>query len=39
LVTGDGEPSCYQEAVVDADNKKWKKVMDEEMDSLAKNKT
>ena len=37
LITDYGEPSCYQEAVDDADSKIWKKAMEEEMDSLAKN--
>eukprot|EP00253_Pinus_taeda_P003620 PITA_03620 len=35
----DGEPSCYQEAVDDTDSEQWKMVMEEEMDSLAKNNT
>ena len=39
LITEDGEPSCYQEAVDDTDSKKWKTIMEEEMDSLAKNNT
>eukprot|EP00253_Pinus_taeda_P008372 PITA_08372 len=39
LIIEDGEPSCYEEAVDDKDSKKWKKDMEEEMDSLAKNKT
>eukprot|EP00253_Pinus_taeda_P021916 PITA_21916 len=39
LITEDGEPSCYQEVVDDADIEKWKTVMEEEMDSLAKNNT
>ena len=39
LITGDGEPSCYQEATDDTDNKKWKMAMEEQMDSLAKNNT
>ena len=39
LITEDGEPSCYQEAMDDADSEKWKKAMDEEIDSLAKKKT
>ena len=29
LITKDGEPSCYQEAVDDADRKIWKKAMEE----------
>ena len=36
LITKDGEPSCYQEAVDDVDSKIWKKAMEEEMESLAK---
>ena len=36
FITEYGEPSCYQEAVDDADSKIWKKAMEEEMDSLAK---
>eukprot|EP00253_Pinus_taeda_P026021 PITA_26021 len=39
LITEDGEPSCYQEAVDDTDSEKWKAVVEEEMDSLAKNNT
>jgi hypothetical protein len=39
LITNDGEPSCYQEAINDIDNAKWKMEMKEEMDSLEKNKT
>ncbi len=39
LITEDGEPSCYQEAVDDTDSEKWKVAMEEEMDSLAKNNT
>eukprot|EP00253_Pinus_taeda_P022622 PITA_22622 len=39
LITEDGEPSCYQEAVDDTDSEKWKMAMGEEMDSLAKNNT
>ena len=39
MITKDGEPSCYQEAIDDADSKIWKKAMEEEMDSLAKNNT
>eukprot|EP00253_Pinus_taeda_P002182 PITA_02182 len=39
LITKDGEPSCYQEAVDDTDSEKWKMAMEEEMDSLAKNNT
>ena len=39
LITEYGEPSCYQEAVGDADSKIWKKAMEEELDSLAKNNT
>ena len=39
LITEDGEPCCYQEVVDDTDNEKWKMVMEEEMDSLAKKNT
>ena len=39
MITEDGEPSCYHEEVDDADSKIWKKAMEEEMDSLAKNNT
>jgi len=39
LITGDGEPSCYQEAVDDTYSRKWKSTMEEEIDSLAKNNT
>lgn len=35
LITEDGEPSCYHEALDDADSEKWKKAMD----SFTKNKT
>ncbi|GKE86009.1 retrotransposon protein, putative, ty1-copia subclass, partial [Tanacetum coccineum] len=33
------EPLTYQEAVACEDSSKWKAVMEEEMDSLRKNKT
>jgi len=36
LITEDGDPSCYQEAVDDTHSGKWKNAMEEEMDSLAK---
>ena len=36
MITEDGEPSCYQEAVDDEDREIWKKAMEEEVDSLAK---
>ena len=39
MITKDGEPSCYQEAVDDANSEVWKKAMEEEMDSLTKNNT
>lgn len=39
LVTEDGEPSYYEELMNDVYSEKWKKVMNKEMDSLAKNKT
>ena len=36
LFIGDGEPSCFQEAIDCVDNAKWKMAMKEEMDSLEK---
>ena len=36
LISNDGEPSCYHEAM---SNAKWKIAMKEEMDALEKNKT
>jgi hypothetical protein len=39
LITNDGEPSCYQKAINDIDNAKWKMEIKEEMDSLVKKKT
>jgi hypothetical protein len=39
LITNDGEPSCYQEAMDDVESAKWKIAMEEEMDVLEKNKT
>jgi len=39
LITEDGEPSCYQGSVDDTNSGKWKKVVEEEMDSLTKNNT
>ena len=38
LITNDGEPSCYQEAMKVSKSAKWKLGMKEEMDSLEKNK-
>ena len=34
LIIEDGKPSCYQEAIDDADSEIWKKAMEEEMNSL-----
>ena len=39
LITNDGEPSCYQEAMKVSESAKRKLTMKEEMDSLEKNKT
>jgi hypothetical protein len=39
LVSNDGEPSCYQEAMKVSESVKWKKSMKEELDSLERNKT
>ena len=39
LITKDGEPYFFQEAVDDADSEVWKMAMEKEMDSLAKNNT
>ena len=39
LFTDDGEPSCFQEASDCIGNSKWKVEIQEEMDSLEKNKT
>ncbi|KAL8092162.1 hypothetical protein AgCh_034456 [Apium graveolens] len=39
LLTEDGEPQCYSEAVQVNDSVQWKSAMDEEMSSLEKNET
>ena len=39
MITEDGEPSCYQEAVDDVDSEIGKKDMEENLYSLAKNNT
>jgi len=39
MITKYGGTSYYQEVVDDMDSGKWKNVMKEEMDSLAKNNT
>jgi hypothetical protein len=39
LVSNDGEPSCYQEAMKVSESVKWKEAMKEEMDALERNKT
>jgi len=39
LITDEGEPNCFQEAHEVESSEKWKKAMEEEMDSLFKNKT
>ena len=39
LITEEWEPSCYQKVVYDTGSEKCKTVMEEEMDSLAKNNT
>jgi hypothetical protein len=39
LVSIDGEPSCFQEAIKVSESAQWKNVMKEEMDSLERNKT
>ena len=39
LISNEGEPDSYQEALKVSDSDKWKLAMKEEMDSLAKNKT
>ena len=39
LITNDGEPSCYHEAMKVSESVKWKLEMKEEMDALEKNKT
>ncbi|KAJ0714724.1 putative RNA-directed DNA polymerase [Helianthus annuus] len=39
LLTENGEPECYSEAVKQKDSKQWEHAMKEEMSSLNKNKT
>jgi hypothetical protein len=39
LVSIDGEPSCFQEAIKVSESVQWKKAMKEEMNSLERNKT
>ena len=39
LISNDGEPSCYQEAMDGTENAKWKIAMKEEINSLEENKT
>jgi hypothetical protein len=39
LISNDGEPSCYQEAMEVFESVKWKEAMKEEMDALDMNKT
>lgn len=39
LLTEDGEPQCYSEAVQVDDSVQWKSAMEEEMNSLEKNET
>ena len=39
LLTGEGEPNCFQEACDDEHNKNRKKAMYEEITSLLENKT
>ena len=39
LISNEGEPDSYQEALKVSDSDKWKLAMKEEMDSLEKNKT
>ena len=39
LISNDGEPSCYQEAMEVSDSAKWKVAMKVEMDVLERNKT
>ena len=39
LITNEGEPSCYSEAIEVSDSDKWKHAMKEEIDALIKNKT
>jgi hypothetical protein len=39
LISNEGEPSCYQEAMEVSESAKWKEAMKEEMDALKKNET
>ena len=39
LLTDEGEPKCFQEVVSHKDKQSWMKAMQEEMNSLHKNKT
>ena len=39
LITNNGEPSCYQEAIKVSKSSKWTLAMNEEMDALENNKT
>jgi hypothetical protein len=39
LISNEGEPCCYQEAMDGIESAKWKIAMKEEMDALEKNKT
>ena len=38
-MTDSGEPKCFEEAIELETRKKWEQGMDEEMDSLVRNKT
>jgi hypothetical protein len=39
LISIDGEPSFFQEAIKESESAQWKKAMKEEMDGLERNKT
>ena len=39
LLTNDGEPECYDEALQDENSSKWELAMKDEMDSLLGNQT
>jgi transposase InsO family protein len=39
LLTDEGEPECYEEAMTDVNKEKWYNAMQEEMDSLHENHT
>jgi hypothetical protein len=39
LVSIDGEPSCFKEAIKVSESAQWKKAMKEEMNALGRNKT